>query len=68
MPGAQEPAVMDTFQVRLLDSSEVKRCHQLLDEQHYLKSPKPVGERLYYVGTGASDQWLALLVFTGGSK
>jgi hypothetical protein len=37
--------------------------NRLLDDHHYLGSLKPVGERLYYVATDASGQWLAILVF-----
>src|SRR2546426_2948477 len=68
MPDAEEQAVLDTLQVRLLDSSELERCNQLLDQHHYLKSPKPVGERLYYVVTNIQGQWLGLLVFAAAAK
>jgi len=54
--------------VRLLESKELKRCNQLLDEHHYLGSVRPVGERLYYVVTDQQGQWLALLVFAAAAK
>jgi hypothetical protein len=68
MPGPEAQGVLDTLQVRLLDSCELKECHRLLDEHHYLKSPKPVGERLYYAATDAQGQWLALLLFTAAAR
>ena len=46
----------------------MQRCHQLLDEHHYLGSPKPVGERLYYVVTDAQGQWRAVLIFAAAAK
>ena len=59
---------MEQIQVNLLEAGQLDRCHQLLDEHHYLKSLKPVGERIYYVATDAQGQWLALLVFTAPAK
>jgi hypothetical protein len=46
----------------------LKRCHQLLDEHHYLGSPQPVGERLYYVVTDGQGQWRAVLIFAAAAK
>src|SRR6059036_2338085 len=68
VPEAQEQAVLDTLQVRLLEANELERCNQLLDEHHYLKSPKPVGERLYYVVIDRQGQWLGLLVFAAAAR
>jgi hypothetical protein len=69
MPNSDEQAVLASLQVRLVESEEeLKRFHQLLDEQHYLGAPKPVGERLYYVVTDAQGQWLALLLFTAAAR
>jgi hypothetical protein len=69
MPSPDEQAVLASLQVRLLESEEeLKRFHQLLDEQHYLGAPKPVGERVYYVVSDAQGQWLALLLFTAAAR
>jgi hypothetical protein len=68
MPDAQEQAVLDTLQVRLLEPAELERCNQLLDQHHYLESPKPVGERLYHVVTDRQGQWLGLLVFAAAAR
>ena len=43
-------------------------CNQLLDQRHYLKRLKPVGERLHYVARDAQGAWLALLVLTAPAK
>src|SRR6266511_1696252 len=64
--GQREP--IGPVQARLLEHSELRRCQKLLDKHHYLKSPQPVGERLYYVATDAKGQWLALLVFNAAAK
>lgn len=68
LPNGEEQALLDEVQVRLLERDELQRAHQLLDQHHYLKSVKPVGERLYYVATDAQGQWLAILVFSGAAK
>jgi Domain of unknown function (DUF4338)/DDE_Tnp_1-associated len=67
-PNPEDQAVLDSLQVRLLESDEIEPCHRLLDQHHDLQSPKPVGERLYYVVTDAQGQWLALLVFAAAAK
>jgi len=67
-PSPKDQAVLDSLQVRLLESHELEQCHRLLDQHHYLQSPKPVGERLYYVVTDSQGQWLALLVFAAAAK
>jgi hypothetical protein len=68
MPGPENQTVLESLQVRIAEPCELERCHQLLDEHHYLKSPKPVGERLYYVVTDAQSQWLAVLIFAAAAK
>lgn len=67
-PDLDQQAVLVSLQVRLLQSHELARCNQLFDQYHYLKAPKPVGERLYYVVTDALGQWLGLLLFTAAAK
>jgi len=54
--------------VRLLEADEVERCHQLLEEEHYLGSLRPVGERMYYGVTDAEGEWLGVLVFCAGAR
>ena len=68
VPAPEEQALLASLQARLLEPAELARCHQLLDQHHYLKSPKPVGERLYYAVTDAQGQWLALLVFAAAAR
>ena len=63
-PRPEDQAVLDSIQVRLLQPDELPRCNRLLDEHHYLGSPQPVGERLYYVVTNSQGEWLALLVLS----
>jgi hypothetical protein len=54
--------------VRGIEPDQLARCNQLLDEHHYLGSPKPVGERLYYAVSDPQGEWLALLVFAAAAK
>src|SRR6266496_1963237 len=68
LPAPDEQTVLDQLQVRLVDPAELPRFHRLLHRLHYLKSLKPVGERLYYVATDARGQWLALWMFSTAAK
>jgi hypothetical protein len=68
LPSAEEQAILDQLQVRLLEPKELSRCNRDLDKHHYLKRIRPVGERLYYVATDAQGQWLALLVFSSAAE
>jgi hypothetical protein len=63
-----EQALLASLQVRLLEPGELARCNQLLDQHHYLKSPKPVGERLYYGVTDGRGRWMALLIFAAAAR
>ena len=54
--------------MRVATRAELPRIHRLLNRHHYLGSLKPVGERLFYVATDASGQWLAVLVFSAAAK
>ena len=67
-PRPEEQTVLERLQVSLLESVDLKRCNQLLEEHHYLGSVKPVGERLYYVVTDPQGEWLGLLVFAAAAK
>jgi hypothetical protein len=67
-PNAEEQAVLESLEIRIAEPGELERCHQLLDQHHYLGSPKPVGERLYYVVTDAQGQWRAVLIFAAAAK
>jgi hypothetical protein len=67
-PSTQEQTIQENLQARLLGPSELDRSHQLLDQYHYLGSPKPVGERLNYVVTEGQGEWLALLIFAAAAK
>ena len=67
-PAPDEQALLTSLQVRLLEPAESARSNQLLDQHHYLKRPKPVGERLNYVVTDGQGQWRALLVFAAAAR
>ena len=67
-PTPDEQTLLNGLQVRLVKPEELPRFHRLLRRLHYLKSLKPVGERLYYVVTDARGKWAALLVFNSASK
>src|SRR5664279_3821455 len=67
-PTAEQQAVLESVQIRIAEPADLERCQQLLDEHHYMGSPKPVGERLYYVVTDAQGQWRAVLIFAAAAK
>lgn len=67
-PSREEQTMLESLQVRIAEPCELERCHQLLEKHHYWGSPKPVGERLYYVVTDTQGQWLAVLIFAAAAK
>src|SRR3974377_50790 len=68
VPTPDEQGLLASLQVRLLEPAELARGTQLLDQHHYLKSPKPVGERLYYVVTDGQGGGRALLIFAAPAR
>jgi hypothetical protein len=68
LPNGDQQALLDSIIVRLLDADELPRCHQLLEEHHYLGGLRPVGERLHYVVAEAGGEWLGVLVFCAAAR
>lgn len=54
--------LLDDVVVRLATFEERNRIKRLIDEHHYLRWGKPVGETMQYVAE-AGGQWVALLIF-----
>lgn len=63
---AEQQALLDGVQVRLIEERERKRFDRLLIEGHYLHSARLVGEQLRYVAE-YQGQWVALLVWSAGA-
>jgi hypothetical protein len=68
LPSSDQQQLLDSIIVRLLEAEELPRCHQLLDEHHYLSGLRPVGERLHYVVADAGGEWLGVLVFCAAAR
>jgi len=68
LPDLDPQRLLREARVRVATRAELPRIHRLLNRHHYLGSLKPVGERLFYVATDASGQWLAVLVFSAAAK
>lgn len=60
LPNAQEQAVLDRLEVRLVTAEERARWNDLVSAHHYLKNATLVGEHLCYVVV-YEGTWLALL-------
>ena len=63
---AEQQALLDGVQVRLIEPQERERFDRLLTEGHYLHSAKFVGEQLRYVAE-YQGQWVALLAWSAGA-
>jgi hypothetical protein len=63
---AEQQALLDGVQLRLMEPHERQRFDQLLIEGHYLHSAEFVGEQLRYVAE-YQGQWVALLVWSAGA-
>lgn len=68
LPDCDQQRLLDAIIVRLLESEELPRCQQLLEEHHYLGGLRPVGERLHYVVGDAGGDWLGVLVFCAAAR
>lgn len=68
LPDEAEQQLLREVRVSLAERSQLPRLERLLNEHHYLGSLKPVGERLYYVASDRSGQWLAVLVFSAAAN
>ncbi len=63
---AQQQALLDGVQVRLIDPREREYFDRLLIAEHYLHSAQLVGEQLRYVAE-YQGQWVALLVWSAAA-
>ena len=67
LPNADEQAVLDGLEVRLISPEEQPRWEQEVSEHHYLKNAILVGERLRYVVT-FQGQWLACMGWSAPAR
>jgi len=67
LPNADEQAVLDGLEVRLISPEEQPRWEQEVSEHHYLKNAILVGERLRYVVT-FQGQWLARMGWSAPAR
>lgn len=68
LPDPDQQELLNGLRVRVATPQQLPRIQKLLDEHHYLGSVRPVGERLYYIATDASDRWMGILVFSAAAK
>src|ERR1041384_3545462 len=62
----QEPMLLKSVSVRLVEPAERSRFDELLCREHYLKNATVVGQVLRYVAE-YQGQWLALVVFSSAA-
>jgi len=68
LPDSDQQQLLNEVRVSVAERTQLPRIRKLLDRHHYLGSLKPVGERLYYLATDASDRWVAVLVFSAAAN
>ena len=68
LPDPAQQDILNEVRVRGAARTELPRLQKLLKKHHYLGSLKPVGERLFYIATDASDRWLGILVFSAAAN
>src|SRR5438876_3456762 len=51
LPDWDQQELLNGLRVQVAAPEQLPRIEQLLDKHHYLKSLRPVGERLYYIVT-----------------
>jgi hypothetical protein len=68
LPDQTQQRVLNEVRVCVAARTDLPRIQKLLKKYHYLGSLKPVGERLFYIATDASDRWLGVLVFSAAAN
>jgi len=68
LPDTDEQELLNGLRVQVAAPQQLPRIQKLLEEHHSLGSVRPVGERLYYIATDASDRWMGILVFSAAAK
>lgn len=68
LPNHRQQELLNQARVNLASASQLPKIDELLDQQHYLGSLRPVGERLHYIATDAAGRWLAILVFSAAAN
>jgi len=68
LPDFDQQELLKGLRVHVAAPGQLPRIQQMLEEHHYLGSVRPVGERLYYVATDASDRWVGVLLFSAPAK
>lgn len=68
LPNTEEQELLNQVCVRVASAQELPRIQKLLDEQHYLGSVRPVGERLYYIASDACGGWVGIVVFSAAAN
>jgi hypothetical protein len=68
LPDKTQQQLLEKVQVTVASSKQLPRIGKLLEKHHYLGNLRPVGQRLYYIATDASGQWVAILVFSAAAN
>lgn len=68
LPDEAQQQLLREIQVQPASSKQLPRIGQLLDQHHYLGNLRPVGERLYYIASTGSGEWVAILVFSAAAN
>jgi hypothetical protein len=68
LPDPSQQRVMEEVRVHVAARTDQTYIQKLLKKHPYLGSLKPVGERLFYIATDASDRSLGILVFSAASN
>ena len=68
LPDKCQQQLLEEVEVKVASSKQLPRIGKLLEQHHYLGNLRPVGERLYYIATTASGEWLAILLFSAAAN
>lgn len=68
LPDQAQQQLLNEVRVVPATPSQIPRIQKLLEQHHYLGGLHPVGERLCYIAQDATDQWVAVLIFSAAAK
>lgn len=68
LPDQIQQQLLNEVRVVLATPAQIPQIQKLLERHHYLGGLHPVGERLCYIAQAATDQWVAVLIFSAAAK
>jgi hypothetical protein len=68
LPDPAQRQILNEVRVELAIPARMPPISQLPRQHHYLRSLRPVGQRLHYLARDTAGQWVVVLIFSAAAK